>query len=94
MLGPIDKSLAPARSRNGDIVKDKTGILSRWAEHFSDLHNQINPTDPEFLDAVPQLTVLGELDLPPTLAEVEKAISSLKCHESAGLDDLQGELLS
>ena len=63
------------------------------AERLSDLLNQINHTDPAFIDAVPQLDVVEELDLPPTLAEVEKAIYSLKCRSSAGLDDLQGEVL-
>ena len=60
-----------------ETVKDKTRILSRWAENFSDLLNQISPTTPGFINAVAQLNVVEELDLPPTLAEVEKAISSL-----------------
>ena len=92
-FGPSDKSLAPVRAVNGDLIKDKEGILSRWAEHFSELLNRVNPTDPNFIDAVPQLNIVEELDLPPTLAEVKKAVSSLKCRKAAGLDGLQGELL-
>ena len=61
VFGPTDKSLAPIHSRNVNLVKDKTGILSTWAEHFSDFLNQINPTV-----AVPQPDVVKELDLPPT----------------------------
>ena len=40
-----------------------------------------------------QLNVVEELDLPPTLDEVQKAIFSLKCRKAAGLDELQGEPL-
>ena len=60
---------------------------------LQDLLNQVNPTDPGFIDAVLQLDVVQELDLPPTLDEVKKAIASLKCKKSPGLDGLQGELL-
>ena len=55
--------------------------------------NRINPTDPSFINAVLQLIVVKELDLPPNLNEVKKAISSLKSRKAAGLDGLQGELL-
>ena len=75
------------------MIKDKEGILSRWAEHSSELLNRVNPTDPSFIDTVPQLNVVEELDLPPTLDEVKKAIFSLKCRKAAGLDGLQRELL-
>ena len=92
-FGPSDKSLAPVRGTNGDLIKDKAGILSRWAEHFSDLLNRANPTDPTFIEAVPQLNIVEELDLPPTLDEVKKAICSLRCRKAAGLDGLQAELL-
>ena len=79
-FGPTNKSLAPVRATNGDLIKDKTGILSRWAEHFSDLLNCVHPTDPSFIEAIPQLNVIHELDMQPTLGEVQKAIASLKCH--------------
>ena len=50
-FGPSDKSLAPVRATNGDLIRDKAGILSRWAEHFRDLLNRTNPTDPTFIEA-------------------------------------------
>ena len=92
-FGPSDKSLAPVRATNEDLIKDKAGILSRWAEHFSELLNQVNPTDSGFINALPQLSVVEELDLPPTYEEVIKAIASLKCRKAPGLDGMQGELL-
>ena len=92
-IGPGDRSLNPVRATNGDLIKDKAGILSRWAEHFSELLNRVNPTDPSFISAIPQLDIIEELDRPPTLTEVKKSISSLKCRKSPGLDGLQGELL-
>ena len=92
-FGPTDKSLAPVRSLDGDLIKDKSGILGRWAEHFRDLLNCVHPTDPAFLDGVPQLETMQQLDVRPTFDEVERAIASLKCRKAAGLDGLQGELL-
>ena len=88
-FGPSNKSHAPVRATNGELIKDKEGLLSRWAEHFSELLNRVNPTDPSFIDAVPQLSVVEELDLPPTLGEVKNAVFSLKCRKATGLDGLQ-----
>ena len=92
-FSPSDKSLTPVPATNGELIKDKEGNLCRQAEHFSDHLNQTNPTDPTFNEAVPQLNIFGELDLPPTLDEVKKAIDSQKCRKSAGLDSVQAELL-
>ena len=86
VFGPNGKSLALVGSRKGDLVKDKALTLFMWSEHFSDLLNQINHTDPGFIDSVPHLGVVEELDFPPTLAEVGKEISSLKCLKSASFD--------
>ena len=91
--GPSDKSLAPVRAKNGDLIKDKSSILNRWAEHFSELLNHLSPTDPSFIDALPHLDVKEQLANPPTLREVTQAIASLKCRKAAGLDGVQAELL-
>ena len=92
-FGPSDKSLASVRATDGDLIRDKAGVLSRWAEHFRGLQNRTNPTDPTFIEAVPQLNNVEELIPPPSLDEVRKVVSPLKCCKAAGLDGLQAELL-
>ena len=94
VYGPTQSTLCPVRTADGEtLISDREGILSRWAEHFKDLLNRINPMDPTFLDEIPQLPVLLELDDPPSLEEVNKSISGLKNHKAAGPDTIPAELL-
>ena len=92
-IGPSDRSLTPVGATNGDIIKDKAGILSIWTEHFSELLNKVSPTDHSFIHATPQLSIIEELDLPPTSTEVKMSISSLTSHESPNIDGLRGKVL-
>ena len=92
--GPTCSKISPIRSADGNtLLTDLSKILDRWAEHFQQLLNQANPTDPTFLDSIPQLTIVEELDQVPTYLEVEKAIWSLKNHKAAGPDGIPAELL-
>ena len=93
-FGPTEKSLAPVRTTNGDLIKNKSGILSRWAEHLSDLLNCVHPTDLSFIEAVPKLNVIHELDMRPTLEEIRKAIAFLKCHKAAVVQQLSHKIRS
>ena len=60
------------------LLRHQGGILSRWAEHFVQLLNVRNPTDPSALNDLPLLSMLQELDRPPTPEKVSHAIESLK----------------
>ena len=93
VCGPLEKSRTPVRAANGDLLKDKSRILGRWAEHFANLLNRVNPTDPRFAADIPQLDMVDELDRPPALSEVVRAIPAIKCRKAPGMDGLQGELL-
>ena len=85
--------LIPVIATNENLIKHKVGSLSRWPEHFNELLNKVNPTDHSLVHAIPKLSIIEELDLPPTLTEVKKSISSLKSHKYLRMDGLQGELL-
>jgi len=74
------------KSKDGNtLIKYREGILSRWAEHLSELLNHINPTDPTFVDLLdkgrvswvdqlPQLPAipLPDLDTTPSFHEVRR----------------------
>ena len=94
IYGPTRRSLCPVRSADGNtLISDRTGILQRWAEHFKALLNHTNPHDPAFLEEIPQLPPLLELDEIPSLAEVSKATAGLKNNKAPGPDKVPAELL-
>ena len=83
----------PVRAKDGvTLIKDQPGILSRWAEHLSELLNCINPTDPTFIDLIPQLPIIPDLDQLPTFHEVCVAVKGLKNNKAAGPDGLPAEV--
>ena len=60
--GPTNSTVTPIRSADGNtLITDLPKILDRWAEHFQQLLNQVNQTDPTFLDGIPQLPIIEEL---------------------------------
>ena len=94
LYGPTSRAIVPVRSEDGSaLIRDKNGILSRWAEHFDLLLNHETTTDPAILDELPDMTILAELDLPPSYDEVVACIKSLKNNKSAGPDSIPSELL-
>ena len=57
--GPRHHSVHPVRAKDGvTLIKDHQGILSRWAEHLSELLNCINPTDPTYIELILQLPII------------------------------------
>ena len=70
--GPTHHSTHPVSFTGGKtLMKDRHGILNRWAEHLSGLLNRVNSTDSSFLDSIPQLPPIPDLDLSPSFHEVE-----------------------
>ena len=44
IYGPSQHSINPVKSKDGTtLIKDRQGIIQRWAEHFSQLLNSLNP---------------------------------------------------
>ena len=69
----------PVKSKDGNtVIKDHDGILSRWAEHLSELLNCVNSTDPTLVDLIPQFPVIPQLDHPPALYEIQTAVKNNK----------------
>ena len=94
VYGPLKRSTMPVRSADGNsLIRDKSGILERWKEHFNMLLNIHKPTDHSVLDELQSSPVRKDLDSPPTLEEVVNAITGLKSRKSPGPDDVPSELL-
>jgi len=58
VYGPTHHAVYPVKSKDGNtVIKDLQGILSRWAEHLSELLNCLNPTYPTHLEQIHQFPV-------------------------------------
>ena len=93
IYGPTRRTSVPVRDSDGTLIKEREGVLARWAEHFSILLNNITDTDQSVLDELPDLTTFAELDDIPTIEEVARSVSSLKNNKAAGPDSIPAELL-
>ena len=73
--GPSKPGATPLQSADGSmLIKDQEGLRKRWAEHFSTLLNKPSTVDPTALEQVPQQPTLNDLDLPPSMDELSKAL--------------------
>ena len=75
---------------SGKCLTKEQEILNRWTEYCSELYNYKANGDPSVLDC--PLTD-GEDDHPIFRKEVEVAVQSLKKGKSAGVNNIQAELV-
>jgi len=59
------------------MITDHAGILSRWAEHFNSVLNQVSQFDDTVLSEIPDWEVHDGLVEPPDNAEVARAVGQL-----------------
>ena len=83
---------APIKDADGTLLKDNAKILMRWAEYYASLFNSSNSTDQSVIEELPQMPVVSEMDVPPTLEEVRTSIGSLKNDKAPGPDGLPSEI--
>ena len=85
---------AAVMDKNGKILNDKESKTKRWLEHFSEVLNRNNPSNPvsdieiELPDKIEQIDTSE-----PSRIEVRKAIGHLKNGKAPGIDNLQAEML-
>lgn len=69
--GPFSHCITPLKTADGTrVLKDRSSILERWAEHFNTLLNQDSDADYTILDQLPELPLIDNLSQPPTFCEV------------------------
>uniref|UniRef100_F6UUP3 Endonuclease/exonuclease/phosphatase domain-containing protein n=1 Tax=Monodelphis domestica TaxID=13616 RepID=F6UUP3_MONDO len=79
IYGPLKPTTTPLLFSDGDtLIKDKKGISNRWKEHFSQLLNRPSSVDQSALDQIPQNCSIEQLDVPPSIEEVQKAIKQMQ----------------
>ena len=76
------------------LIKDPTGILNRWAEHFNSVLNRVSTISDEAIDQLPQRPIHDELDDALTVAETIKAVKQLSSGKAAGTDGIPAVLAS
>ena len=93
VTGPTANRLVPLRSEDGvTLLKDKVQILKRWSSYFSSLLNNAFPMDETALDELPIFPTVHEMDVLPTIEEVEAAIAGLRNCKAAGPDGIPPEV--
>ena len=91
------KKCAAVRDKAGKLIPDPTCQRSRWEEHFSELLNpSSDDSNLEELVLPPSSSCFENLsdgDPPPSIFEIEKALTRLKNYKSPGVDGLSNEEL-
>ena len=85
-----DKIIVNVHDKDGKCITDKTEVLKRWTEYFSELYTHNAEGD------ISVLTVNEPSDqdnFPILESEVEAAIQALKMGKSAGIDNITAELI-
>ena len=91
------KSSSAILDKTGNLVRGKKEMQARWTEHFREVLNREEPTDPITMEDECMFE-LGELIEEtainePTIGEVKAAIERLKNGKSPGFDSIMAELL-
>ena len=68
-------------------------MSNRWLQHFKKVLNSRSIYDKSVLDAFPTSPPLLHLDDPPTITELEDAMSRLKIRKADGLPGILPELV-
>ena len=67
---------------------DQSRQLEYWMEHYSKLYAAQNVVSDAVLEALPNLSVMEELDILPTAEELSKAINCLASEKAPGKDGI------
>ena len=92
-FGPSATMIAPLKSTTGDIITDWGKQMESWAEHYQELYSWENTISDSAVKGTSTLPILEELDIPPSVEELRKAINSLACGKAPGKDGIPPEFI-
>ncbi|XP_076461753.1 uncharacterized protein LOC143294207 [Babylonia areolata] len=92
-FSPCLNKIAPLKSAFGAIITDQSKQVERWAEHYQELYSRENIVADAAMESIPNLSVMEELDIPPSEEELSKAIVSLVCGKAPGKDGIPPEVI-
>ena len=85
---------AAVMDKNGKILNDKESKTRPWLEHFTEVLNRENPSNPTSEAEIELSDEVEEIETrEPSRAEVRKAIGHLKNRKAPGNDNIQAVLL-
>ena len=87
-FGPSVVKTAPLKSADGDIIKDRSKQMDRWAEHYQNLYSTVTTVTDAALEKTPVSPKMEELNEPPSIDELSKAITSLANGKASGSDNI------
>nr|VZI28789.1 unnamed protein product [Spirometra erinaceieuropaei] len=91
--GTQTKVNAPLHSANGStLLTDKTQVLQRWVEHFRGVINRPSNISDAAIVRLPQVRSNVDLDLPPSLREISKAVEQLSSWMRPSMDTIPAEV--
>ena len=86
------KSIGMVKSKNGNILTKDSDIKKRWKEHFDEILNRPDPSEPALIDT----DNIEELNIdtgPPTIQEIKLALREMKSGKAPGIDNITTEIL-
>ena len=93
MYGPSKQSTSQLLNKDHTfILTEKSEQLKRWQDHFYELLSRPRTITMEALDRVHPWSILFELDAPPTLDKVIKAVKELKPNIAPGPDGIAANI--
>ncbi|GFR63962.1 hypothetical protein ElyMa_001909500 [Elysia marginata] len=92
-FGPTPAKSVPIKSKSGKIIKVKARPMEPWGERYKELSSAIKNVNDFVMQSIPTLSILSELDEPPTQEEPSKAIDALRQGKSPGNDGIPGEVI-
>nr|VZI44352.1 unnamed protein product [Spirometra erinaceieuropaei] len=93
VYGPPTKGTAPLLSADGGtLLTEKTRILQRWDEHFRGVLNRLSAISDAVIACLPQVETNVDLDLPPSLQEIIRAVRHLSSGKAPRSDAVPAEV--
>uniref|UniRef100_A0A8D9AY99 Craniofacial development protein 2 n=1 Tax=Cacopsylla melanoneura TaxID=428564 RepID=A0A8D9AY99_9HEMI len=93
VTGPIIKPLNIVESSEGKPLYNKDERLERWAHHFENVYNQFNEVDLAAINMDQEDNIEDMADTIPSEDEINSALLDIKNNKSAGLDNINAEML-
>ncbi|GFS10858.1 tubulin polyglutamylase TTLL5 [Elysia marginata] len=90
-FGPNIIKAAPLKSTSGEIIKDCSNQMERWAENYQELFRE-NFVSDKAIQYTRPLTGMEELDARTAIDKLRKAINLLSCGKARGSNGIPTEL--
>ncbi|XP_063585836.1 uncharacterized protein LOC134763209 [Penaeus indicus] len=92
-FGPSPVKTAPLKTAEGELIKDRCKQMKRWAEHYQELYSRETTITSTALENTQSLSPMVELDTPPTIEELSKAVDNLANGKAPGSDNIPPEVI-